>query len=325
MSSRLRGALRHWRVALLAAGIVAMVLVVRSVGPKVIAQTLLEAAPYLPVLLVLEATWIGMDVFVLRALLGDVARKAPPSAYVRSGISAYFLNVFFPAGRTAGEVMRAAMLSPYLGAATVASGAIAVQGAALLGNSLIQWCALACTASRLGLRNPFVLAIAGSAAATGVLGCLLLFGARAPRLLAFLRARIPSLPDLSSVANDPSSHLGRAVFLSFIGRAAQCLLFTVVVFSITGSFSIITGSIAQGVSLVGSTVGDAVPQQAGVMEGAFYTMAPALGLGETPARAVSIALVVRAEQVLLATIAGIIAALWRSAPSQTREVARPAE
>jgi hypothetical protein len=68
----------------------------------------------------------------------------------------------------------------------------------------------------------------------------------------------------------------------------------------------------QGVHIVGATVGDAVPNQLGVTEGAYRVFAEAVGLGDAPARAVSIALAIRVVQLGLAGVAWCAAMVTRS-------------
>jgi uncharacterized membrane protein YbhN (UPF0104 family) len=292
-------------------GVVAVGSIVRAIGPATIGRVLLSAGIFLPLLMLLEAVWMGMDVFVLRALLGDHARKAPWIAYARSGVTAYAITVFFPMGRASAEVTRAAMLSPHLGPSRVALAAMQVQGASMLGTTLISLCALVATSQRLGPTDRLALAIGTSALLTGSLGAALLFGSRSSRLWAFLRRRIERLASVDPTAQDPSMRWGRAVLLSFVGRSIQCLLFTTAVYAAASVSSLATGAIAQGVSIAGSTFGDAVPQQVGVAEGAFYYFAGALGLGGSPAKAVAIVILVRVCQLSLAACCLVAGFFWK--------------
>ena len=303
---------RHWRTALLVAGVVLTGLIVREVGPAVVARTMLSAGAYLPLLMALDAAWSAMDVLVLRALLGESAGRAPPRAYARSAVTAYAVHIFFPAGRASAEVMRATMLAPYLGASRVTLAAMQLHGVSLLGTALISLVALAATVSRLGLGHRLSVVIAMSALLTGALGGLVLFGARAPRLWAFLRARVAHFRDLGATTGAPWPRLARAIFLSFVGRVIQIAFFAVAVRAAAGELSLWTGAIAQGVSLAGSTFGDAVPQQAGVAEGAFFYFAGALGFAAAPAKAVAIALVVRVSQASLALVCLLVGFAWRA-------------
>ncbi len=179
---------RHWRTAFLVCGLGAVVSIVRAIGPEKIGRALLSAGMFLPLLMLLEAAWMSMDVFVLRSLLGDHARRVPWLAYARSGVTAYAVTVFFPMGRASAEVTRAAMISPHLGAGRVALAAMEMQGASMLGTTSISLCALMVTSERLGPTHPLALAIGASALLTGSLGAALLFGSRSPRLWTFLQS-----------------------------------------------------------------------------------------------------------------------------------------
>jgi uncharacterized membrane protein YbhN (UPF0104 family) len=57
---------------------------------------------------------------------------------------------------------------------------------------------------------------------------------------------------------------------------------------------------------VGAGLGDFVPNAVGITEGAYRLFAGALGLGDDPARAISIALVARLCQFSLAGVALIV-------------------
>src|SRR6185312_7282153 len=98
--------------------------------------------PFLPFLVVLEASWLGMDILVLRALLGERARGVPWSVWIQSQLTAYPVTILFPAGRATAEVTRATLLAPYLGAPATGLGAILLQGAGLLATGLIGLLAL---------------------------------------------------------------------------------------------------------------------------------------------------------------------------------------
>ncbi|HLK36914.1 MAG TPA: hypothetical protein VKU41_09215, partial [Polyangiaceae bacterium] len=69
--------------------------------------------------------------------------------------------------------------------------------------------------------------------------------------------------------------------------------------------------------LVGATAGDVLPNQVGVVDGAYRAFAGALGLSAAPARALSIALVARTAQLVVAgTCAAVVAVTRRAAPAR---------
>jgi hypothetical protein len=309
------------RWVLLLGGLVAMAALVRRVGPRTVLDALTAAGPFVPALIVLEAAWMGMDVFVVRALLGKRAREVPWSVYVRSAVTVYPMTILFPAGRTSAEAARAALLSPYVGAAATGLAAVLTQGASLLGNAIISLVALGVLVATLGTGHPLVAAVALSTVMTALLGALLLFGGRIPRAQALLRRVVPAgVVDL--LAADRSSRAFDAVALSFAGRALQALLFIGALFATTGMLSARRGLIAQSIAVAGASFGDVVPQQAGVIEGAFAYFAGALGLGGQPDKAVATMLLIRACQISLTAIT-LLAGLALRGP-RPREAA-PAE
>jgi hypothetical protein len=78
-----RGALawlkRYGKWILLAMGVVAVTALIRETGPAKVGAVLLGAGAHLPLIVLLEAAWISMDTFAVRALLGEHGKKAPAS------------------------------------------------------------------------------------------------------------------------------------------------------------------------------------------------------------------------------------------------------
>jgi hypothetical protein len=62
---------------------------------------------------------------------------------------------------------------------------------------------------------------------------------------------------------------------------------------------------------VGATIGDIIPNQLGVLDGAYRTFAADLGFGNDPARALSMAFVVHIAQLLCASACIVVAAVTR--------------
>jgi hypothetical protein len=87
-----------------------------------------------------------------------------------------------------------------------------------------------------------------------------------------------------------------------LGRAVQAVQYGVALHAVGGVASPDAALITQGVDIIGATVGALVPNQMGATECAYDVFARAVGLGSEPARAVSIALLVRTAQVALAVL-----------------------
>ena len=95
--------------------------------------------------------------------------------------------------------------------------------------------------------------------------------------------------------------------LCALGRAVQLVQYGVIVRAVGGRAAPDAAFTAQGVHLVAATIGDVVPNQMGATEGAYRVFADTLGFADAPARALSIALVVRIAQVSLAALGFVVA------------------
>ena len=102
--------LRGWpgRLLLAACGFGIIAYLVHGAGPARVAGVLIEAGPWLPVIVVLELCQAGSDVTALALLLGAARRKVTSATWIRSSSVAYAMMILLPAGRAAGEVTRAA-------------------------------------------------------------------------------------------------------------------------------------------------------------------------------------------------------------------------
>ncbi len=101
----------------------------------------------------------------------------------------------------------------------------------------------------------------------------------------------------------------RAIVACCCGRAAQLVQYGVILAAIGGARSIEGALTAHGIHLVGASLGDLLPNQLGVVDGAYRAFAPALGLGAAPARSLSIAFVAHAVQLSLATLCVVVASV----------------
>jgi hypothetical protein len=102
---------------------------------------------------------------------------------------------------------------------------------------------------------------------------------------------------------------------SFFGRWLQVAQYGVAVLAVGGSLSLRGAFVGHGIHMVGATVGAAVPNQVGVVDGAYVAFADVLGFPGAPAKALSVALVLRASQLLFAAVCMIVATITREAPN----------
>lgn len=339
-------ALRGWfgRVLLAGVGLGLLAYLVHGAGPGRVVQILLQAGSWLPVIAGLELVQLLGDVVALRLLLrapveaagddagggqaqgprreakarseaiGDGAvREIPLSAWVRSSSVAYAMMVLLPAGRAAGEVARATLLAKHAGTGRAATASAELQGSYLSAIAVASGAACAVVSIKFGPRTPLALLLAGNALMMTVFAVGLfavLWDARIGRWITALRARF-------GVAGDPIDAPRvrrlplRAVAVCSAGRGAQLLQYGVLLTAVGGAPSVSGAFIAHGIHLVGATLGDAVPNQLGVVDGTYRTFATALGFGDAPARALSIAFLAHAAQLAMAGVCVVVAALTR--------------
>ncbi len=329
MSTRRPSAGTIFRIALGIVGLGVVVQLVRAAGPARVWGVMVQAGAWLPFVVLLEVYQAGSDFMAIRAILGDDWRKVPPRAWLRSSLIAYAMMILVPAGRAAGEVTRAALLSRQLGAARAATTATQLQAAYLGANGMMSLLEAGFVATLFGVRSPLALLLLGNVVSQAIIsGGLLaiLWDARIGRLLEGLRRRFFKGAEPSAPV-DPSVRRRlpwRAFLTSLLARSVQVLQYGIVVHAVGGAFSAHAAIVTHGIHLVGATLGDLVPSQLGVVDGIYRAFAGVMGFGDAPERALSIAFVVRAAQFIVAGACVIIAPLTRGDGDATEPKAGPA-
>jgi hypothetical protein len=93
---------------------------------------------------------------------------------------------------------------------------------------------------------------------------------------------------------------------------AQLVQYGVIVRAVGGVATVRGAFVSHGIRLVGNTLGDLLPSQIGVVDGAYRAFAATLGFADAPARALSIAFVARLGQLVCASACILVAALTRA-------------
>lgn len=312
---------RIGRPLLFALGIGAIVLLVRDAGPEAVLHTLLGAGVWLPIIFCLEIGWAMMDVLALRALFGDPARKVPLLVWARSAMLAYGIMILLPGGRAGGEVARAASLAPFVGGARSAAVATRLQAVTLLANTAISIpCFLAVWWGGPGSGLAWM--VLGNAAATGVVGSLIILASRRANVGGWLGKRISALASHGQSYDEAlkdGTPWWPAIAATTFGRMLQTLQYGLLLVAVGGSLTLGSALVSQAIHLVGAGLGDFVPNQVGVTEGAYRFFAPALGLEGDPARAIGIALIARTCQFLLGGLCLGVGSMWSATPSPEGE------
>lgn len=303
------------RWVLLAMGIAAVIGLVSDAGPKAVWSTLVRAGVWLPFVMLCEIGFAAMDVVSLRLMYGARGSGVPARVWLRSGMMAYGIMILLPAGRAGGEVMRAASLAPYVGGPRAAAGATLLQGVTLFGNTLISIPCYAAVALSAGPAEPLALFVAGNGIVTAVLGALLLFGARMSSVGGWLGRRIKALASHGSSFDASLREMPAVPVLpigaALVGRLFQTVQYGMILLAVGGALTLKSGLVAQAIHLVGAGLGDMVPNQVGITEGAYRLFAADLGLQGAVAEAIAIALIHRICQFTLAGSALAIGAVWK--------------
>jgi hypothetical protein len=285
------------RVVLAGLGVAAIAWLVREAGTDEVAVVLAAAAPFLPVVILLEGVRIGLEAIATRQLLGPEARRVPFGVLLRAQLVGYALCHTLPAGRATAEAAKAGMLAPFVGWPRGLAVATACQTAHLAATAFVAVPSIV-VAAAAGLD-----AVAWAVAAVAVASLL---GAAFVQVAARAGDRVPGLGRWRSVAamvrrysdaarEQPLLPPGATATIT-ASRFVQVVEYGLLAVAVGAGLGLEEGLLGFGLHLVGASVGELVPGQLGVTEGAFRLGASALRVSE--AVAVSIPLLERLPQLL---------------------------
>jgi hypothetical protein len=300
-------------LAVVGLGLVAWLL--HGAGPARVAHVLWQARSWIPLIVALELAQALGDVVTLRSLLG---RDVPRRTWLRSSAVAYAMMILVPAGRAAGEVARAALLSRQVGATRAACASMQLQSAYVFAIGLVSGVEYTVVASRMGAASPLALLLAANAVLMVAFSSGLLaiqWNARLGRWLERLLRR------LSHGGEDPPTATvdgGRRIpwrqaAICVASRTAQVIQYGVILQAVGGQTSIGRAFVTHGIHLVAATVGDVLPNGLGIVDGTYRTFAAEVGFAGAPERALSIAFVAHLAQLIVATAAVITLVAARGA------------
>jgi uncharacterized membrane protein YbhN (UPF0104 family) len=286
------------RLALFAGGLALTAWLINAAGLDRVLAAIREAGPWLPAVLLLEIGLVATDMFAARALLGDAMSSVSPVTWMRSAMLAYASTVVLPAGRAAGEAVRATTLAPAIGFGRATGVCSRLQACVLASNAAISF-VIAAVVFRRHVSEGLVFALLANATGCSVLSFVVFAIARSKRVAHWLKARFKRLAQAPDVVPMAAGRAGdaRAIAACLMGRVIEATQYGIVLHAVGGLATPATALTAQGIHLVGAAAGDLVPNQMGITEGAYRLFTQALGLGD--ARALSIALVVRIVQLTL--------------------------
>jgi uncharacterized membrane protein YbhN (UPF0104 family) len=276
-----------------AAGLVALGLLVRGVGPATLLAILRRSARWLPLLFAIDALRVVAEAVGTWSLSERVRRRVPLAELARIHVVAYAVAMVLPAGRATGEAVKAAMLARYLGAPEAAAVGAANQTTSMLGGAIG---ALPCVAAALWLTGASRLAggLAGFVVVTLAGFTVLQIAFRRRGLAAALLRRFTRMEHATSAFQDAIERIPvvprGATLAALASRALVVVELGVLLLALGGRHGPAQALLAQGVSQLGGALGDIVPGQLGAMDGAFALAAPTLGLALVDGVAISVML-----------------------------------
>ncbi|MGK4006198.1 lysylphosphatidylglycerol synthase domain-containing protein [Sorangium sp. So ce1036] len=309
-----RRALLH--AALGAFGLVALIALIRHVGAAALLATVSRAAPLLPLLVALEAARLGCELLATRALCPP--GSVPLAELARIHVVAYPVASLMPAGRATAEAVKAAMLSPHVGAPRAAAIGTANQSLALLSAaplSLLAALAVGWTNGASPLAAGLLVHVALSVAS----GLCVAFAARQRAAFAWITRRFARAGHATAAfqeavrAHPPVPGRPFAAFCA--GRALQAVQYAVLLAAVGADSGPLRALAAYGVGAIGTAAGDLIPAQIGATDGAFTLAAPLLGL--TVSSAIAVSVLAHLLQAVGALTGIAITLAWRRAAPAT--------
>jgi hypothetical protein len=310
-------AVTWFRIALGVAGIVLLVALVRHVGAEVILAALRPAVRWLPILCALELARIACETLGSYLAFGSLASRIPRATLFRAHVIGISLASLAPAPRVVNEAIKVGLIAPFVGAPAATSVGFINQAATLIAVGLFS---IPCGAAILALQRPGApvwvwasLVHAAVLVATG-LGLQAVTRADAPgrllaRTLPKLAARAEAFRELASETGLWAAGPTCALML---GRCVQVVQLGVAARAVGIDAGILGAMAAEGVHLLASAVGVLVPGGLGTTDGAFTLAADVLST--TPARATSLALLMRCVQIIWVPIGSAVALLRTDGP-----------
>ncbi len=307
-------------------GLLALGVLVHELGPDAIITTLVQAGVWLPLILLLDLGWMAVESGAVLVLYGSKARRIRTLDWFRALFVHYATFVVVPVGRASAEIARAGVLAPQVGKTRAAAGAAVMQSLTLTTNSVVSmvcfaflmWTTRDQAASALMSINILV---------TGTLGVALYLVLRHVKLGGALGRRFSKLskwgPEIDEHVRESRGRHAAAFGICVASRLVQALQYTVILHAVSGEFSAAMGLVAEGIQLGARSMGDAIPNQVGVTEGAFALCATAVGLEGMPEKAVAIALLGRVSNLSVAALCAL--ALQFFGKSEAEAPVRPAE
>ncbi len=294
---------RYGRLLLLLLGALAMTGLVTHIGPGAIFRTLRAAQFFVPVILILEFSWMAFEGGAVRSLLGKTFAEVPVRSWREARLIHFATFAVVPMGRTSAEVTRAALLAKHVGKPRAACVGALMQSMTLSANAIVSaLCAAVVYFSDRSL--PLTLALLLNVAVTGSMGITMYAALRHVKLGGWAARKIKRLKQYGPALDDNLRETRPRHLLALMycvgGRLLQTAQYGLIFYAVSRTFSPSSAFAAEGIQLVARSMGDMIPNQVGVTEAAFSGFSSALGLSEHPEKAISLALLGRVSNLSVA-------------------------
>lgn len=311
---------KYGRFALAALGILALCILVYKVGARQVLATIAQAGVWLPVIFALDLGWMAVESGAILFLYGKESKKVRAVDWWRALFVHYASFVVLPVGRVSAEVARAGVLGGRVGKTRAAAGAAVMQSLTLTSNAIVSVVCLLALFSTT--RHASTSALMGlNILVTGTLGFGLYLVLRHVKLGGFLGRKFSKLsdfgPEIDTHVREGAARHGAALAVCILARAVQALQYGVILYAVSGHFSVPGSLIAEGIQLAARSMGDPIPNQVGVTESAFALCAGAIGLGGLPEKAVAIALLGRLSNLTVAGCSALALQVLRPGEPET--------
>lgn len=279
------------RMVFAAAGFIVLALLIYHSDPRAVWDAVLHAPLMFPIVVLLQALVVGFESWALVLLYGPKRREIPLREFFRSSMFSFAVVVVFPFGRAVGEAARAAMLARYVGSPQAAAAAAQIQAVTLLGNAFISIpCAVA--AYLIVGTGWLFWAVLGHFAVSALLAAGIIIAGRNAHLVARLGRFFPGGAEWGSKVDAhlklEARQFAAPVSLVLLSRLVDTLQRMVLLVAVGGSFTVLHGFASEGISLVASSAGDAIPGQVGVIEMGYSMASKVLNLSHSNAVAMGL-------------------------------------
>lgn len=300
------------RAAFGVAGVIVVVLLVRSAGKEALTEALLPTLPWLPALLALDLLRIGADAHATLLVYGERGAALPRARLLRAQLVANAVTYLAPAGRTAAEATKAAMLARFTSWPEATAAAAMMQALALFGGAVISIPCVIAAGTILGPTDRITLFILAQGLGVFGTGLAVRFASRSRGLTSFLGRKIRRVEAGADEFQRTSAEsklipLGPLASVT-VGRAFQVAQYAILAHAVGVDVTLGRALLAQGVNMVALAVGVLVPGQLGATDGAFALAADALHT--TMPRALAIALVAHVLQVIWIVVGTLTPTVW---------------